>query len=153
MPKKQSIYRVVFLNRGKVYELHAKEVSQSGLYGFVEVGDLEFEIRLTVPIGGDKKPKVASVEEAVARTAEASVHDDLDLDSWLTDTDTRTLDPTHAEMQSEDPEERELKEEKKKQQKKKEVPGVWNKGRWNPTAENPRDAAADTLKNFFRRPQ
>lgn len=50
MPKKQSIYRVVFLNRGKVYELHAKEVSQSGLYGFVEVGDFEFRDETSVVI-------------------------------------------------------------------------------------------------------
>jgi pSer/pThr/pTyr-binding forkhead associated (FHA) protein len=120
----------------------------------LEVGDLVFEIRLSVGVGGEKKPKVDSVQEAAARTAEPSIYDDMDLDSWLTDTDTQTLEPTQTEGPSDDddPEERERKQEKKRQ-KKAEVPGVWNKGRWNPTSENPRDAAADTLKNFFRRPQ
>ena len=41
MPSRQ-IYRIIFLNQGKVYEIYAREVSSSGLYGFVEVGDLVF---------------------------------------------------------------------------------------------------------------
>lgn len=36
------LYRVTFLNRGDVYELYAREVSQGGLFGFVEIGGLEF---------------------------------------------------------------------------------------------------------------
>ena len=39
---KKRIYRVVFMNQGKVYELHAKEVSQSDLYGFITVGQFVF---------------------------------------------------------------------------------------------------------------
>ena len=39
---KKRIYRVVFLNQGKVYELHASEVSQSSMYGFIEVGGFVF---------------------------------------------------------------------------------------------------------------
>lgn len=38
----QRIYRVVFFNQGKVYELHATEVSQSAMYGFIEVGGFAF---------------------------------------------------------------------------------------------------------------
>lgn len=37
------LYKVIFLNSGKVYELFAKEVSSSGLWGFVEVSGLVFE--------------------------------------------------------------------------------------------------------------
>lgn len=36
------VYKVVFFNQGKVYELHARQVGQSGMYGFVEVSDLVF---------------------------------------------------------------------------------------------------------------
>jgi hypothetical protein len=37
------VYRVVFLNQGKVYEVYAKRVQQGELYGFVEVEELIFE--------------------------------------------------------------------------------------------------------------
>lgn len=39
---KKKTFRVVFANQGKIYELHAHEVGQSDLYGFVEVSDLVF---------------------------------------------------------------------------------------------------------------
>lgn len=41
MPKK-CIYRVAFQNRGNVYELYARHVSQSSMYAFVEIGDIIF---------------------------------------------------------------------------------------------------------------
>jgi hypothetical protein len=42
MSEKKSIYRIVFHNQGNVIELYAREVSQTSLYAFVEVGDLIF---------------------------------------------------------------------------------------------------------------
>ena len=36
------IYKIVFHNQGNVYELHAREVSQSSMYAFIEVGDIIF---------------------------------------------------------------------------------------------------------------
>jgi len=36
------IYRVIFLNQGNVYEIHARKVSQGELYAFVEVGEILF---------------------------------------------------------------------------------------------------------------
>ena len=36
------IYKVIFLNQGKVYELFAHKAVSSGLYGFIEVEDLIF---------------------------------------------------------------------------------------------------------------
>ena len=36
------LYRVVFLNQGKVYEIFARIVAQGGLFGFVEIEDLVF---------------------------------------------------------------------------------------------------------------
>ncbi|MEW8508314.1 MAG: DUF1820 family protein [Candidatus Thiodiazotropha sp.] len=37
------VYKVTFLNQGKVYEIFAKTVRQGELYGFVEVEDLIFK--------------------------------------------------------------------------------------------------------------
>lgn len=37
------LYKVVFLNNGKVYELYARGVASSGLWGFIEVSQLVFE--------------------------------------------------------------------------------------------------------------
>ena len=37
------LFKIVFLNNGKVYELFSEGVTSSGLWGFVEVSDLVFE--------------------------------------------------------------------------------------------------------------
>ena len=39
---KKRVYRVVFHNQGKVYELHARDVSHAEMYGFVEIGEIIF---------------------------------------------------------------------------------------------------------------
>lgn len=36
------VYKIVFHNQGNVYELHAREVGQSPMYAFIEVGDIIF---------------------------------------------------------------------------------------------------------------
>ena len=36
------VYKVQFLNNGRVYEIYAREVSHGGLFGFVEVAGLLF---------------------------------------------------------------------------------------------------------------
>lgn len=40
MAKKQPVYRVRFLNEGKIFELYAKQVTQGALFGFVEISSL-----------------------------------------------------------------------------------------------------------------
>ncbi|MDX1556828.1 MAG: DUF1820 family protein [Xanthomonadales bacterium] len=40
---KKALFKVIFLNHGKVYELFARGVTSSGLWGFIEVSDLVFE--------------------------------------------------------------------------------------------------------------
>ena len=42
MPK--PLYKVTFLNAGKVYELYARHVATGSLWGFTEVGDLVFDV-------------------------------------------------------------------------------------------------------------
>ena len=45
------IYRILFLNQGKVYEIYARNVSQAGaLFGFVEVEELVFDARKGVVV-------------------------------------------------------------------------------------------------------
>lgn len=44
----QSIFRVVFQNDNKMYELYAKAVYQSEMYGFIEVEDFVFGERSNV---------------------------------------------------------------------------------------------------------
>ena len=39
----EKLYKVVFLNSGKVYELYSRGVTSSGLWGFIEVSELVFE--------------------------------------------------------------------------------------------------------------
>jgi hypothetical protein len=40
---KKRLYKIIFHNSGKVYELYAEGVTSSGLWGFVEVSDLVFD--------------------------------------------------------------------------------------------------------------
>ena len=42
------IFRIVFVNQGKVYEIYARKVSHGGLLGFVEVEELVFGERSSV---------------------------------------------------------------------------------------------------------
>ncbi len=50
MATKKRIYKVVFVNQGKVYEVYAKGVSQGSLFGFVEVEGLLFGEKTTVVV-------------------------------------------------------------------------------------------------------
>jgi hypothetical protein len=47
---RKRIYKVVFFNQGKVYEVFARQVSQGALYGFVEVEGLLFGERSGVVV-------------------------------------------------------------------------------------------------------
>jgi hypothetical protein len=43
MVRKKPLYKVIFFNHGKVYELFSESVSSSGIWGFIEVSELIFE--------------------------------------------------------------------------------------------------------------
>jgi hypothetical protein len=36
------VYKIIFHNQGKIYELHARHVSQGNMYAFVEIEDIIF---------------------------------------------------------------------------------------------------------------
>lgn len=42
------IFKIMFVNQGKVYEVYARKVSHGGLFGFVEVEELVFGERSSV---------------------------------------------------------------------------------------------------------
>jgi len=42
MANKKSLYKIHFLSRGSVYEIYAKHISQSNLFGFIEIEELIF---------------------------------------------------------------------------------------------------------------
>lgn len=46
----QTLYKVSFLNHGKVYELYARRVANGDLWGFVDVSELEFDVRAGVVV-------------------------------------------------------------------------------------------------------
>lgn len=57
--KAKHVYKILFLNAGKLYEIYAREVSQGALFGFVEVAGLLF--------GEKTKNIVDPSEEALQR--------------------------------------------------------------------------------------
>jgi hypothetical protein len=53
-----TVYKVMFVSQGKVYEIYARQVSHGGLFGFVEIEGLVFGERSTVVVDpGEEKIK------------------------------------------------------------------------------------------------
>src|SRR5499427_7574920 len=61
------IFKVVFVNQGKVYEVYARKVSHGALFGFVEVEELVFGERSAVVVDPSEE-KVKAEFEGVKRT-------------------------------------------------------------------------------------
>jgi hypothetical protein len=61
------IYKVLFANQGKVYEIYARNVSHGSLFGFIEVEELVFNTRSTVVVDPAEE-KIRTEFEGVART-------------------------------------------------------------------------------------
>ena len=58
MANSSEIYKITFLNKGKVYEVFVKQVYQSDLYGFIEIEDYVFDERTKVVVDpGEEKLK------------------------------------------------------------------------------------------------
>ena len=134
----------------------------------LKIGPLEFEVRLSVEVGGKKKPKVHTVLEAAARTAESrKAADEEDITSWLDDGETATpasrgdaqrrpspakSGATSAAASAPPSAPKEKKEPEEKEPEKK--PEVKITGKFStaakPTAESSMSAAADMLKNFYK---
>ncbi len=61
------LYRVNFINNGKNYELYAKQVQQSGLFGFIEVSEFVFNNRAQVVVNPSEE-KLKTEFTGVERT-------------------------------------------------------------------------------------
>jgi hypothetical protein len=61
------IFKVVFVNQGKVYEIYARKVSHGSLFGFIEVEELVFGERSLVVVDPSEE-KVKAEFEGVKRT-------------------------------------------------------------------------------------
>ena len=61
------LYKVVFYNQGKVYEVYARSVSQGTLYGFVEIEQLVFGERSGVVVDPSEE-RIQSEFSGVTRT-------------------------------------------------------------------------------------
>jgi hypothetical protein len=66
-PAKKTVYKVAFVNEGKVYELYARSVGPSSLIGFVEVEGLLFGERSSVLVDPSEE-KLRSEFAGVERT-------------------------------------------------------------------------------------
>jgi len=58
------LYRIAFLNGGKLYEIYARSVSQGDLYGFIEIAEIVF---------GEKSALVVDPAEERLKTEFAEV--------------------------------------------------------------------------------
>jgi hypothetical protein len=63
----EPIYKVIFLNQGKVYEMYARHVSHGSLFGFIEVEKLVFGARSTVVVDPTEE-KIQTEFAGVTRT-------------------------------------------------------------------------------------
>ncbi len=130
----------------------------------LKVGPLEFEVQLTVEVGGKKKPKVHNVQEAAARTIEtaatgdAADEEDVDIFDLLGDEDetkmgdtqplsTSATDPAIVTDLRADSSEEEPPQKPKKKEKRKSGPKPAKK----PMAADTGSAADDVLRQFFSR--
>ena len=143
----------------------------------LKVGTLEFEVQLAVSIGGKKKPKVTSIQEAAARTVQSTTgkQDDLDITNWLEDEEeessetgssidtlsvkeTRTVGhkpPDTTAIHTPHiggPEKQDQKKEDKKEDKKKSTKGAGHLDfKKKVTGKDTCSAAEDTLRHFLHR--
>jgi len=46
----KTLYKVTFLNAGRIYELYAERVTSSPLWGFTEIADLVFDVNAGVVV-------------------------------------------------------------------------------------------------------
>lgn len=66
MPERR-VYKVIFHNRGQVYEIYARSIAQGALFGFVEVEELAFGAGSSIVVDPSAE-KLAAEFEGVKRS-------------------------------------------------------------------------------------
>ncbi len=64
---KKSLYKIIFMSQGQVYEIYARHVEQGAMFGFVEVQQLVFGERTSVVVDPSEE-KIKSEFANVRRT-------------------------------------------------------------------------------------
>src|SRR6516165_5128911 len=72
------IFKVLFVNQGKVYEVYARKVSHGNLFGFIEVEELVFGERSTVVL--DPSEERVKAEFAGVKRSYLPLHSVLRID-------------------------------------------------------------------------
>ncbi len=72
------LYKVIFVNQGKIYEIYARSVTQGTLFGFIEVERLVFGERTTVVL--DPSEERIKTEFAGVRRTYLPMHSILRID-------------------------------------------------------------------------
>ena len=62
----KKIYRVIFFNAGQVYEVYARNVSQGGLLGFVEISGLIFGEKTQLVVDPSEERLKAEFEDVAS---------------------------------------------------------------------------------------
>lgn len=63
----KTLYKVIFMNQGKVYEIYARSVGHGNLFGFVEIEELVFGERSSVVLDPSEE-KIKTEFKGVKRT-------------------------------------------------------------------------------------
>ena len=63
----KTVFKVVFMNQGQIYEIYARGVGHGSLFGFVEIEELVFGERSTVVLDPSEE-KIKSEFKGVKRT-------------------------------------------------------------------------------------
>ena len=63
---KKAIYKIIFHNQGKVYEIFARSISQGNLFGFIEVAQIVFGEKTSLVVDPSEE-SLKSEFENVAR--------------------------------------------------------------------------------------
>jgi len=58
----EHIYKIIFINQGQVYEIYARQIYQSDLYGFVEVEEFVFGEKAKVVVDPSEEKLKAEFE-------------------------------------------------------------------------------------------
>ncbi|MEM7610556.1 MAG: DUF1820 family protein [Pseudomonadota bacterium] len=62
-----TLYRISFLNQGKVYEVYANHIEQGSLFGFLEIGGLTYGERTSIVVDPSEE-KIKAEFEGVKKT-------------------------------------------------------------------------------------
>jgi len=113
----------------------------------IRVGKPELDVQVDAS-EGEKDSELPDRQEASPASVDLATEDNLDLDSWLSDSPVSEGADASGQPEPESPDQ---EHHEKKKEKPVDVVGVWKKGHWKPTLVNPSQAAADAVKDFFKR--